>query len=212
MKKAIGSRQQDLLMLLINNKQGMSFDSLAARLEVTRAAVQQHVISLERSGLVEPGEFVKTAGRPIRLYVITEAGINLFPKQYSWFSELVLEDIRETQGDEGLAKFMKRLGERTAESLKPQMAGLNEQEKTDFLISTMREMGYQAALHADEISQDASISACNCVYHNIAMKYEQVCEFDRSLIGSILNKDVEQLRCMAKGAQVCEFKLLDKKD
>ena len=210
MIKGVGSRQQALLTLLLNNKQGMSFDELANALSISRAAVQQHISSLEGNNFVTRGQLNKTAGRPVRLYIITEQGINLFPKQYSWFSELVLDDIRETQGEEGLVQFMKRLGERTADSLKPQIEGFNEKEKADFLINTMRDMGYQATIHTDDVSQQASISACNCVYHNIAMKYEQVCEFDRSLIGAILNKDVEQMHCMAKGAQACEFKLLDK--
>jgi len=211
MLKGVGSRQQELLTLLLNNKQGMSADTLAEALGISRAAVQQHIASLEGVSLVEGGAYNKTAGRPVRLYAITEAGINLFPKQYSWFSELVLEDIQETQGDEGLAEFMHRLGARTGNSLKPQIEGFSDQEKTDFLIKTMREMGYQASLqhHANDAAE--SISACNCVYHNIAMKYEQVCEFDRSLISTILDKNVEQINCMAKGAHVCEFKLTGKK-
>lgn len=211
MLKGVGSRQQELLTLLLNNKQGMSFDGLARELGISRAAVQQHIASLEGSNLVEAGAYNKTGGRPVRLYTITEAGINLFPKQYSWFSELVLEDIRETQGDDGLAEFMSRLGARTGNSLKPQIEGFSDKEKANFLIKTMRDMGYQASLqhHANDAAE--SISACNCVYHNIAMKYEQVCEFDRSLISTILGKDVEQGSCMAKGDHACEFKLTDKK-
>ncbi|ORU92431.1 MAG: hypothetical protein A6F70_02620 [Cycloclasticus sp. symbiont of Bathymodiolus heckerae] len=211
MLKGVGSRQQELLTFLLHNKQGMSFDALAQELGISRAAVQQHIASLERNKFVEAGSHHKTAGRPVRLYVITEAGINLFPKQYSWFSELVLEDIRETQGDEGLASFMSRLGTRTADSLKPQVEALSDEGKAEFLIKTMREMGYQASIQHNAAGQSDSISACNCVYHNLAMKYEQVCEFDRSLISTVLGKDIEQISCMAKGGRTCEFKLLDKK-
>jgi len=207
----VGSRQQELLTLLLNHKQGMSVDALAKDLGISRAAVQQHIGSLESNKLVEAGASNKTAGRPVRLYTLTEEGINLFPKQYSWFSELVLDDIRETQGDAGLAAFMNRLGARTASSLMPQIEGLSYEGKAQFLIKTMREMGYQASLESGAAGSSDAISACNCVYHNIAMKYEQVCEFDRALISTILDKDVQQASCMAKGDHACRFSLEPRK-
>lgn len=211
MLNTVSSRQQALLACLLNNKEGMSVDSLAKEQGITRAAVQQHIAMLEKNQYVEAVSYNKTAGRPVRLYTLTEAGINLFPKQYSWFSELVLDDIRETQGEQGLADFMSRLGARTADSLLPQLVGMSDDQKAAFLVKTMRDMGYQASLIKSQCDDVKTVSACNCVYHNIAMKYEQVCEFDRSLISTVLDKDVEQLSCMAKGAQTCDFKLMSKK-
>lgn len=212
MTKSIGTRRQQLLKLLLQNKSGMGIDALAAELGISRTAVQQHIASLERDGYLVCDSFAKTAGRPVRLYILTEEGINLFPKQYSWFSELVLDDIKETQGDSGLEDFMHRLGVRTAKSLLPQVEGKNEAEKIDFLINTMQGMGYEAEAVTQTQTNDEEplINACNCVYHTVAMKYEQVCEFDRALISTVLGKKVEQTHCMAKGEHNCQF-LLRKK-
>jgi predicted ArsR family transcriptional regulator len=212
MTKSIGTRRQQLLKLLLQNKSGMGIDALAAELGISRTAVQQHIASLERDGYLVSDSFAKTAGRPVRLYILTEEGINLFPKQYSWFSELVLDDIKETQGNAGLEDFMHRLGVRTANSLLPQVEGKTEAEKIDFLINTMQGMGYEAGVapQTQTDGEEPLINACNCVYHTIAMKYEQVCEFDRALISTVLGKEVEQTQCMAKGKHTCQF-LLHKK-
>lgn len=210
--KGVGARQQELLALLLLDKAGKSLDEMASAVGVTRTAVQQHISALERNGFVEEGITSRTAGRPVQRYVITEKGIHLFPKQYSWFSELVLEDIVETQGAEGLDGFMRRLGAKTATSFQPLLETLDPQEKTDFLIKTMQDMGYQASFHKDDTNGEAHISACHCVYHNIAMKYDQVCAFDRALISNVLNKEVEQVSCMAKGGAVCRFNLTAKKE
>lgn len=209
MTKSVGTRQQQLLKLLLQNKSGMGIDALAADLGISRTAVQQHIASLERDGYLVCDSFAKTAGRPVRLYVLTEAGINLFPKQYSWFSELVLDDIKESQGTAGLENFMRRLGVKTGESLLPQVEGKTEEEKIDFLISTMQGLGYEAEAISQAQSDDKEplINACNCVYHTVAMKYEQICEFDRALIATVLEKEVEQIRCMAKGEHTCQFLL-----
>lgn len=209
MVKGVGLRQQQLLKLLLQNKNGLGIDDLAAALEISRTAVQQHIASLEREGYIRHDSFGKTAGRPVRIYVLTEEGINLFPKQYSWFSEILLEDVREHEGAEGLKKFMRRLGVRTGKSLLAQVDGKSKEERVEFLIAAMREMGYEAQATRLEGGGE-QIAADNCVYHNVAMKYEEVCEFDRALITTVLDNEVEAVECMASGGNCCLFRLLGK--
>ncbi len=212
MTKGVGTRQQQLLKLLLQNKDGMGIDALAAELDISRTAVQQHIASLERDGYLKCDSFAKTAGRPVRLYVLTEEGVNFFPKQYSWFSELVLEDIKESQGSEGLETFMHRLGVRTGESILPQVAGKTEDEKVTFLVNMLQEMGYEAQVGDQELDGEIvpSINVCNCVYHSVAMKYEQVCTFDVALVSTVLGRDMELAQCMAKGDHVCQVFLQNK--
>ncbi|RLA20389.1 MAG: ArsR family transcriptional regulator [Gammaproteobacteria bacterium] len=212
MTKGVGVRQQQLLKLLLQNKSGMGIDALAAGLDISRTAVQQHIASLERDGYLICDSFAKTAGRPVRLYVLTEEGVNFFPKQYSWFSELLLDDIKETQGAAGLEAFMHRLGERTGKSLLPQIEGKSEAERIDFLVNLLEEMGYEAQAGNQEVdgSKVPSVEVCNCVYHSIAMKYEQVCAFDVALVSTVLGRDMKLAQCMAKGDHICQVLLQNK--
>ena len=59
-------------------------------------------------------------------------------------------------------------------------------------------------------SNERIIEACNCIYHDLAQKHEEICEFDRALITSLLDKDIEHVECMAKGGAVYRFKILNK--
>ena len=204
-------RKQELLDFLLKNKGGVNIGTLVTELKISRTAVQQHVSSLERDGYIRGDTFSKTAGRPVRLYVLTEKGVNQFPKQYAWFSELLLDDIKENLGSSGLEGYMHRLGVRTANSILTQLKDTSEAGKVDFLMTEMQKMGYEVSTQQSSGGGNINITACNCIYHNVAIKHNEICEFDRALISTALGKSVEQTDCMAKGENSCQFLLNGKK-
>ena len=201
---SMGSRQQQILKLLLENRAGLTIDLIATDLSISRNAVQQHFTSLEKAGLIQPGSLNKTAGRPVRNYIITEAGINCFPKQYAWFSEIVLVALKKQLGSSGFAQFLQNMGENFAQSLIPQFTVKSSDGRVQQLVAIMQELGYQAKYVQ---GKDQSIEACNCIYHDIAQKHSEVCQFDQRLISTLLNKDVEISKCMAKGDNICCFKI-----
>ena len=91
MLETLGERQQQLLLLLLNNKAGLTVDALSAQLQITRNAVRQHLAALERDGLVTRGDTKPSGGRPEQLYLLSDRGGELFPRRYSWFSEQLIE-------------------------------------------------------------------------------------------------------------------------
>ena len=60
-------RQQQLLTLLLQNKEGLSVEDLSKGLGITDNAVRQHLTTLERDGMVAKGETQSTGGRPEHL-------------------------------------------------------------------------------------------------------------------------------------------------
>ncbi len=56
MMEAFGQRQQELLKLLLNQKQGLGVERIASGLGVARPAARQNLMPLERLGYVERGE------------------------------------------------------------------------------------------------------------------------------------------------------------
>lgn len=209
MIERIGSRQQQILKLLLENKAGLSIDEIASALAISRNAVQQHFAVLERDGYIQVGELSKTAGRPVRSYVLTDAGINCFPKQYAWFSELMLDSLKQEMGAEKLQRYLHKLGISLSRTLMAKFNGKDLSERLEELLKIMEQLGFQAKLKTDAENQSLSIEACNCIYHDLAQKHEEICELDRALITSLLNKDIEHSDCMAKGDHVCCFKVID---
>jgi DeoR family suf operon transcriptional repressor len=210
MADGISSRQQQILNLLLEKKSGLCIDEIAAALGISRNAVQQHLNKLERDGYVEFGSLYKTAGRPLRTFVLTEAGLNSFPKQYAWFSELILSNLKEKMGQEDFRRYLHQLALSLSQSLLPRFEGLTTDKRIEELLKVMDSLGFQTRTSEDEEGQPPSIEAFNCVYHDLANKHEEICEFDRALISTLLNREIDHAECMSKGGAKCCFKIKKK--
>ncbi len=210
MLEILGSRQQELLNQLLKNKSGLTVDELSRQLMITRNAVRQHLASLENDGLVTPGVSRPSGGRPEQLYVMTEAGKELFPRHYSWFAQLIVESIKQEAGVEGLRARMGAMGSEVAQQLRRQHAGLeNQQKKVEKLSELMEQLGYSTKGNK-VVDGDPVIEADNCIFHNLAIKNREVCQFDLDLLSSFTDSNVEHQECMASGGNVCRFKFTPK--
>lgn len=197
------SRQGQILTLLLSYKDGLSIDAMAEKLAISRNAVKQHLVGLEHQGLLTATQLNSTGGRPARNYVLTEKGINRFTKQYSWFCNLVLEEMKHELGAEAFSGFMKRLGTKVASSMAGQFSGKNATEKAQTLTAILHNLGYHADIRQQ--GDTVTITAINCVFHDLAQQHTELCEFDRALIGHLLDNPVEQVECMAKRGCSCQF-------
>lgn len=199
------SRQHQILGLLLENKNGLSIDDLAKQLDISRAAVQQHFVALERDGFIKKKQLNKTGGRPVSLYELTDRGINYFPKQYAWLTELVLKSLEDEIGQERLIAFMQKLGHKIAEKLQKRFQGKDLDARVDELALVMNELGFQVKINKDAGTGSQSLQAFNCVYHDLAQKQQAICEFDLALMSSSLDKTIIHASCMARGDCSCKF-------
>ena len=207
MLQNISPRQHQILEQLLENRNGMSVDDLAKALDISRTAVQQHFVALERDGCIKKNTLNKTAGRPVTIYGITDKGINYFPKQYAWFSELILSDLQEEISPERFKGYMQRLGTKLADKLRDRFEGKDLNHRMEELILIMTDLGFQVKGSAESDTNKPNIKACNCVFHDLAQKHNEICAFDLALMSALLNKEVEQLSCMAKGDCDCSFSI-----
>ncbi len=205
------ARQREILGLLINNKAGLSIDEIANKLSISRNAVQQHISILEREDYIQTGGLKKTAGRPVRTFILTATGLNHFPKQYAWFSELILTELKNEMGSAGLTIFLQKLGNTLVQSLLPRFEGKSPKERVVELSSIMDDLGFKVTASLDSTTGDQYINACNCIYHDIAQKHHEVCELDKTLISTLLNQEVELVECMAEGQHICSFRTQNSK-
>lgn len=206
MFELLGNRQQALLKLLLKNKGGLTLEELSKYLKITRNAVRQHVAALENNGIVTEGVTRPSGGRPEQLYVLTDEGKEFFPRNYSWFAQLMVESIAQESGVAGLRQRLGTMGESVAQQLLSQNSMLKTREqKVEKLSEVMEELGYNTRSFAGN-SEALTIEADNCIFHNLAMKNPEICEFDLALLSTFTDSTVNHEECMAKGGNVCRFK------
>lgn len=204
MIETLGARQQDLLHALLQHKAGMTVDELSQALRITRNAVRQHLAVMERDRLVAQAATRPTGGRPEQLYVLGERGRELFPRHYSWFSQLLIEAMIEDGGRAAMGERLDALGRHVAAQLKSQSAAPGDAgQRIASLAQLMANLGYHARVVPGEALPQ--IAADNCVFHHLAVKYPEVCRFDLGLLADYVGAEVEHRECMVRGGQCCRF-------
>ena len=206
MIETLGERQQQLLALLLNNKAGLTVDDLSAQLRITRNAVRQHLSALERDDLVRRGETKPSGGRPEQLYLLSERGAELFPRRYSWFSELLIEAMAADVGHDAVGDKLDQMGRAVGRQLLSSRASAPERAaRVAAMAEIMKELGYAADVARTPAND--TIEAANCVFHHLAAKFPEVCRFDLGLIGAFTDARVDHQECMVRGGRMCRFKL-----
>jgi len=201
----LGHTQQSLLHSLLNNRGGLTVEALTHELKISRNAVNQHLTSLDSNGFIDNSMLTSTGGRPSKTYALSSKGLELFPRHYSLFSNLLIQWIKLKLSDSDLKKCMTELGTQIAQDFKPRVdKHTNEIEKLNEVASIMQELGYES--HIEENSDsDKDIVAYNCVFHQLASECDEVCTLDISLISNLLDAKVTHKECMVKGGRCCRF-------
>jgi predicted ArsR family transcriptional regulator len=204
-----GATQKRILMLLLDNKDGLTVDKLVDQFGIGRTAVSQHLVSLERGGYIRVGKLQKTGGRPRKVYVLTDTGVNLFPKQYSWFSALLLQTLLDEFGPDRLTAYMRNLGQRLARKALPRLAGKRAPDRVAEVVQIMNETGFDARVTASQGDDVIPRIECkNCVYHDLARDYPQVCQFDLGFLSTLMGLQIEHQDCMVRGGRACRFRFV----
>jgi predicted ArsR family transcriptional regulator len=212
MSEMFGERRKQLLRYLLRNKSGASVDELAQAVGVTRTAVRQHLASLMRDGLIAPGTERASGGRPQRLFILTEEGKEAFPRHYSWFAQLLVEEITKEHGAAGLRTRLGRIAAAVVAEMRQQHSTQNasSRERIETFAGVMDELGYDARARQEPGGLPA-IEADNCVFHELATRHPEICQFDLALLSGYTGNKVELSECMARGGHVCRFRFSARK-
>lgn len=200
-----GDRQQHLLRLLLRHKRGLGVDAIGKELAISRNAVRQHLTALERDGLVARGPAIPSGGRPEQLYVLTPKGSERFPRRYSWFAELLLQELAAIASPDELEARLEALGRTVASSMAAGLPGTpGSPERLSAIADAMTGLGYDAAAEGNA----ARIDAYNCVFHKLAAANPQVCAFDLAFLSAAAGTPVEHQACMVRGGESCRFRFV----
>jgi DeoR family transcriptional regulator, suf operon transcriptional repressor len=202
-----GDTQRQILALLLNRKEGMTIDQMADHFGIGRTAVNQHLATLKQRGYVTNGQMLMGRGRPRKCYVLTNDGVNLFPKKYSWFSAMLLNVLQSQMGADRLADFMRNLGAQMAHDQLGRLTGKRPPEKVAEIVKIMNEAGFDARVIASQADEVIPRIECkNCVYHDLARDYTQVCQFDLGFLSGLMGQPIEHQACMVRGGTACRFR------
>src|SRR3954452_15354323 len=133
--------------------------SLAARLELTPAAVRRHLDQLIDEGTLEAREARRTAtrgrGRPAKVFVLTDAGRDGFDQAYDDLAVQAIRFLAETGGDEGVPGFADPRAAKNEQRFPHVVATRSDLEPAQALAQVFTDEGYAAAVRDLPLSRSS---------------------------------------------------------
>lgn len=200
-----GTTQQELLRQLLRHPDGLGVEGLVSVLGISTNAVRQHLTALQRDGFVGKGDQRPTTRRPQQLFRLTEQGRELFPRHYSLLADKVMTHTRAAVGADGLTRIMREMGKETGAQNRVAVKQDAPAATAKQLAKVMTRVGYEASPATSGTRPE--VIAHNCVFHHLAARFPEVCEYDLAFIRQATGGEVEHTECMVRGGKVCRFVL-----
>ncbi|KGM54583.1 hypothetical protein N799_09145 [Lysobacter arseniciresistens ZS79] len=197
-----GPTQQNLLRALLPAADGLDIEALCTALRVSHNAVRQHLAALLAGGFVTRGRSRASGGRPRACYLLTDAGRDLFPRNYGLIATRVLEHLYATAGPAQVQALLVDMGRELGRGM---AVPADADDAAAALASQMDALGYEAqAVRRDGATQ---VEAYNCVFHTLARAHPEVCRFDLAFMEAASGRPVQHLECLVRGGRACRFRL-----
>lgn len=192
------------ILELLRRKQSASAETISAELGITPNAVRQHLTNLERDSYVVSTPVKNRRGRPNLMFSLTEKADQAFPKRYGQLATMVLNELRDMQGEAALDELFRRIALRHASSIEPYLKGLSFDAKLQRLVDWI---GRAGTLADQEALPDGSVKVTihNCPFRTTALKFPQVCTITPHLINRLLDAPVSQGESIHRSDPHCSF-------
>ena len=150
-----------------------SMEDLSELLGINKNAVKEHMDSLIAKGYVKYDFKHAQAGRPKKVFDLTEKGMDLFPKRYAALASLLMNEIRGEMGDETLNRLLAGVADKLVKNYAVSDLKLNDGTseesklaKLRLFVESLNKMGYSARLVVEGGS--VKIVRYNCIFYDLA--------------------------------------------
>ena len=196
---------RDTILHKIKELHTATVDDLAEVVGVSPVTVRHHLNALLADGNIEATAVRRSVGRPHMTYSLSQAGEELFPKNYFRLSTLLLEEIRDRFSPQEVKSIFNGVANRIATDNSERFEGLSFEGRLDFLVTLLKEEGFMAKWEKN--GDGYQLTEFGCPWLSIGETHSEVCSFDKELIQSILQTRFQQSSCMLDGGSCCQFNI-----
>jgi predicted ArsR family transcriptional regulator len=183
----------------------LSINELAAALGITDNAVRTHIAALERDGLVrQAGTQRSTGGKPARLYELTPAAEELFPKAYALVLAELVATVREEGGEEAAIDLLRRVGHRLG--ARGVRSGDEAAARVAAAAAMLESIG--GSVEVTDREGGWTIQASGCPLSRVVAEDPRVCTLAQSLVEAVTGRRVVEF-CDRSGRPRCAFRVFD---
>ncbi len=196
---------REKIIMLLKKNGPMPIDDLSKELKITSMGIRQHLLSLERKGLIDYVTKKQGIGRPAFLYKLTNKADDLFPKAYHNFIIDTFKDIERNEGREKVDELFKWRRMRLIKDTKDIFSDKNFDEKVYGLKNMLESKGYFVEL--DENDNSYILKEFNCPIFHVASEFQEACKHELQFYKEVLGSDVRRDECMSDGNPSCTYSI-----
>ncbi len=182
----------------------MSIEQLGDKLGVMPVTVRAHVNVLERDQLLRGVEHrTGRAGRPSRVYSLTEKAQELFPNSYDNLATHILDSVRELHGDESAARLIDKVGQDMADAHSDELENKPLSDKVETAAQILNDNGCLATW--EKVDEKYVLTAHNCPYLHVVEHTPDICHMEVAFLEKALQTRVRLDDSLPAGSPHCTF-------
>lgn len=188
---------------------------LAARMELTPAAIRRHLDQLLADGIIESRDERiigrRGRGRPAKEFCITDAGRGHFEHSYDELAIAALQYLARIGGDDALTEFTHDRFKGMEERYRGFLDESEPEDRPRKLVEALTADGYAASLSDGPDGGMNGVQMCqhHCPVAHVAKEFPHLCEAETEMISRLLGTHVQRLATIAHGDGVCTTYLPD---
>jgi predicted ArsR family transcriptional regulator len=202
------STKQQILALL-KRAGSATVEETAGSLSLASMTVRQHLVNLERDGLVRSYKVRRPTGRPHFAFTLTDKGEEMFPKRYDILAQILLdeagslepEEIAGRTAEERRFLLVRRAADRLVEEYRPRVEGRRLEERAAAVTDLLQTLGGFAEWCPTD--DGLEIRDYNCVFSRILPQHAGDCQWHLRLLTSLLERPVRHEETVLDGAVRC---------
>jgi predicted ArsR family transcriptional regulator len=181
---------------------------LRQALDLSGVAVRRHLETLQSEGLVTQTTRALGRGRPAHLYALTDAGHDLFPRNYDQLASQLLEAVHCQLGEDGVERMFAHRQRILAERYAARTAGRDLPDLAGELAAIQDENGYMAECQPDG-EERYLVREHNCAIAKVAGAHPSACRHELALFQQLAGPgiEVERVAHIQAGDLECAYVL-----
>jgi predicted ArsR family transcriptional regulator len=198
-------RTRDHVARLILESGPLTAAALAAKLDISPAAIRRHLDALVDDGLLvetDPRPTMRRGrGRPARAYALTDQGRAAFPHAYDDLATTALRYLRETGGEAAVVAFAEHRAKQLENTLAATDGFRPGAAPPEALAGALSAAGYAASTEA--ASAGTQVCQHHCPVAHVAAEFPELCEAETRAFERLVGSYAQRLATIAHGDGVC---------
>jgi len=194
---------REIILHGIKQSPQSTVEDLAEVADISPVTVRHHLNALLAEGAIEATSIRRKVGRPYYVYSLSQRGQELFPRRYVQLTSRLLDELKDRLPQEAIEEIFEGVVETVLHEHRGEYEHLPLEERLDYLTNLLSDEGFLSTWERTRTGY--KLVEYSCPYLSIGSAHTEVCNFDRQIMNSILQQEVQQQSCILHGANFCEY-------